>query len=110
MYLPKTDIYNALKELGYEVSQTQPTVFNNLPFIGFSILQNVPTYFLNEEIAYQDIDVQIDIWANTSVEASEIISQLETKMMTLGYHLIYNSDVPNVGNVFHVVTRFTTKN
>ncbi len=40
MYLPKSDVYNSLKELNYYVSQTQPATFNDLPAIIFSVGNN----------------------------------------------------------------------
>lgn len=109
MYLPKEDVYNLLKQIGCGVSQTQPTVFNELPYINFSITANNVTLFMDGTIARQDIEVQIDIWAESSVEASEILSQVEEIMRSDYYIMTYSSDVPNAGNVFHIVTRFTKK-
>lgn len=109
MYLPKRDIYNLLKELGCGVSQTQPTTFNELPYINFSVTGNSNTLFLDNSIAYQTIEVQTDIWAETSVEASELLSKLENKMRNDLYNMTYSADVPNSGNLFHVVARFNKK-
>lgn len=106
MYLPKTEIFNILKELGYGVSQTKPPVFNELPYITFNVTGNVINTFLDNSIAYQDITVQIDIWAESSVSASNILSQVEEKMRNNFYNMNYSSDVPNTGNIFHVVSRF----
>ena len=80
MYNPKKEIFDILKELGYGVAQTQPTEFNELPFINFEVSNNVPIYSLDNEISYQDIDIKVDIWANTSTEASRILSEVEYKM------------------------------
>lgn len=109
MYLPKRDINKILKELGCGVSQTQPTVFNELPHVNFSVTGNNPTLFLDNDIAYQTINVQIDIWANDSVSASNLLSNLEEKMRSNYYNMTYSADVPNSGDVFHIVTRFTKK-
>lgn len=109
MYLPKTEINNLLKEIGCGVSQSQPTIFNNLPYINFSVTGNNVTPFLDNTIAYQTINVQIDIWAEDSVSASNILSQVEEKMRNNFYNMTYSSDVPNAGNVFHIVSRFTKK-
>lgn len=109
MYLPKQDIFELLSTLGCGVSQTQPTTFNELPFINFSILDNSLTLTLENEIAYQDIDVQIDIWGDTSVEASNLLSEVEQKMRDEGYLMNYSADVPNPSNIFHIVSRFNKK-
>lgn len=109
MYLPKKDIYEILKELKVEVSQTQPTVFNKLPYINFSITDNSISLDLNNEINCQDIEVQIDIWAEDSVSASNLLSKTEEKMRENLYTMTYSADVPNPGNIFHIVSRFQTK-
>lgn len=109
MYLPKADIFNKLKELGHKVTQVQPTIFNELPVIVFQVTGNSNELFLDNTIATQSIDVQIDIWADSSVEASNLLSQVEEKMRSDFYNLNYSADVPNTGNIFHIVTRFNKK-
>lgn len=109
MYLPKADIYNLLKTLGYGVSQAQPTVFNELPYLTFRVIGNDNSLFLDNSIAFQNVEVQIDIWADTSVEASEILSKVEEKMRSDFYNMTYSADVPNIDNIFHVVSRFSKK-
>lgn len=108
MYLPKTDIYNGLKTLNYYVSQTQPTEFTDLPAITFRIGDNSVNLNLDNEIISQDIDVIIDIWAEDSVTASNVLSQVEETMRQLKYKMSYSSDVPNIGNLYHINCRFTT--
>ena len=109
MYLPKADILNRLNELGHKVTQIQPTVFNELPVLVFQVIGNSNELFLDNTIATQSIDVQIDIWADSSVEASNLLSQVEEKMRSDFYNLNYSADVPNNGNIFHIVTRFNKK-
>ncbi|MCI8309104.1 MAG: hypothetical protein HFJ45_02610 [Clostridia bacterium] len=109
MYLPKKDIYQILKSVNTNVSQTQPTAFNKLPYINFSITDNSVNLDLNNNINYQDIEVQIDIWAEDSVSSSNLLSKVEEKMRENLYILTYSSDVPNTGNIFHIVSRFQTK-
>ena len=106
MYLPKKDIFNLLSRLGYGVSQTQPIEFNELPYINFSITGNSASLDLDNNIAFQEIEVQIDIWANNSVEASSILSEVEEIMRSDLYEMFYSADVPNPSNIFHIVTRF----
>ena len=106
MYLPKTDVYSSLKALPYYVSQTQPPVFTELPAIIFSVGNNAVSADLNGDIASQDIEVQIDIWADDSVTASEILSKVEELMRSNLYTMSFSNDVPNVGNLHHIVCRF----
>ncbi len=106
MYLPKTDIYNSLKELPYHVSQTQPAIFTDLPAIIFSVGNNAITTDLDGDIASQDVEIQIDIWAEDSVTASTILSQVEEIMRSNLYIMSFSNDVPNVSNLYHIVTRF----
>ena len=107
MYLPKTDIYNSLKELNYYVSQTQPATFNELPAIIFKVGNNSLEYDLDNNILSQDLEIQIDVWAEDSVTASTVLSQVEEIMRSNLYKMSYSNDVPNIGNLYHIVNRFT---
>lgn len=107
MYLPKSDIYNSLKELNYFVSQTQPATFNDLPAIIFSVGNNAVNTDLDNNILSQDIEVQVDVWAEDSVTASTVLSQVEEKMRLNLYTMSFSNDVPNIGNLYHIVSRFT---
>lgn len=107
MYLPKSDIYNSLKQLNYYVSQTQPATFNDLPAIIFNIGNNALNYDLDNNIISQDLEVNVDIWAEDSVTASKVLSQVEEIMRLNLYKMSYSSDVPNNGNLFHILSRFT---
>lgn len=108
MYLPKADIYNSLKTLNYYVSQTQPPTFNNLPAIIFNVGNNSVNVDLDNIINSQNIEVNIDIWAEDSVTASNVLSQVEEIMRNNNYNMSFSNDVPNAGNLFHIVSRFTT--
>lgn len=107
MYLPKSDVYDSLKELNYFVSQTQPPVFNDLPAIIFRVGNNTVNTDLDNEILSQDLEIQIDIWAEGSVKASEVLSQVEETMRSNLYNMSFSNDVPNTGNLYHIVCRFT---
>ena len=107
MYLPKTDVYNSLKTLPYHVSQTQPATFNELPAIIFKVGNNAINTDLDNNILSQDLEIQVDIWAENSVTASEVLSQVEETMRSNLYNMSYSNDVPNVGNLYHIVSRFT---
>ena len=107
MYLPKSDVYNSLKELNYFVSQTQPPVFNDLPAIIFNVGNNSINTDLDNQILSQDLEIQIDIWAEDSVTASQVLSQVEETMRSNLYNMSFSNDVPNTGNLYHIVSRFT---
>ena len=107
MYLPKSDVYNTLKELNYYVSQTQPAQFNELPAIIFNIGNNTINYDLDNNILSQDLELIIDIWAEDSVTASTVLSQVEEIMRNNLYTMSFSKDVPNIGNIYHIATRFT---
>lgn len=109
MYLPKSDVYNSLKQLNYYVSQTQPATFNELPAIIFSVGNNALDYDLDNNIISQDLEIVIDIWAEDSVTASKVLSQVEEIMRLNLYKMSYSNDVPNNGNLYHILTRFTKK-
>ncbi len=108
MYLPKTDIYNCLKTLNYYVSQTQPIEFTDLPAITFRVGNNSIDTDLDNNIISQDIEIIVDIWAEDSVTASTVLSQVENVLRLNNYNMSYSSDVPNTGNLYHINCRFTT--
>lgn len=110
MYLPKNDLYESLLTLGHSVDQSQPEVFNDLPAIIFRVDDNTPNLDLDNDILYQDIEVIIDIWAESSVEASNVLSEVEELMRSNYYRMTYSSDVPNIGNLYHIVSRFVKVN
>lgn len=107
MYLPKKDVYNSLKELNYYVSQTQPAQFTELPALIFRVGNNGINTDLDNNILSQDLEVQIDIWAEDSVTASTVLSQVEETMRSNLYNMSFSNDVPNIGNLYHIVSRFT---
>lgn len=107
MYLPKSDVYESLKKLNYYVSQIKPSTFNDLPAIIFSIGSNSIDVDLDNTILSQSLEIVIDIWAEDSVSASKVLSEVEEVMRNNLYKMSYSSDVPNNGNLFHILSRFT---
>lgn len=107
MYLPKSDVNNSLKQLNYYISQTQPATFNDLPAIMFKVGNNSINTDLDNNILSQELEIGIDIWAEDSVTASKVLSQVEETMRLNQYTMTFSQDVPNTGNLFHIVTRFT---
>lgn len=107
MYLPKADVFESLKALNYYTAQSQPAVFTDTPAIIFSVGNNAVNVDLDGAIASQDIEISIDIWADDSVTASKVLSQVEEVMRSNNYIMSYSNDVPNAGNLHHIVCRFT---
>lgn len=107
MYLPKTDIYDALDTIDVRVLQGSQKTSAVIPSITFFISDNSTELNLSNEIARQDILVTVDIWAKNSTEADSLLSQAETKMRELGYRLDFMMDVPDPENIAHITTRFT---
>ena len=106
MYLPKTDVYDSLKALPYFVAQTQPAVFTELPAVIFNVGNNAITTDLDGTIASQDIEIKVDVWAEDSITASLVLSQVEEIMRSNKYIMSFSNDVPNAGNLYHIANRF----
>lgn len=109
MYLPKADITSLLRQLPYFVSQNQPAVFNELPAIIFKINNNSITTDLDNNILSQDIEVIIDIYADDSITASNVLSETEEILRDDLYNMTFSSDIPNVSSVYHINARFNKK-
>ena len=59
-----------------------------------------------KNISSQDIEIQLDIWAEDSVTASTVLSQVEEFMRSNLYIMSFSNDVPNVSDLHHIVCRF----
>lgn len=108
MYLPKEDIYKLLKNnTTYFVSQTQPSTFSEFPAVTFRVGNNNVNVDLDNEIISQDVEIIIDIWAETSVTASKALMDIEKLMRSEFYSMTFSEDIPNPGNIYHINSRFT---
>lgn len=109
MYIPKQDIYEKLLETGVTVLQGSQKTYPETPAITFTINDNATELDLDNEIASQSIIVSVDIWTDTSMEASALQNASEVLMRELGYKLTYSADVPRPeGALHHVNCRFET--
>lgn len=108
MFKPKSEIYNKLKTLpGVTVRQGAQTVFADTPAVTFRLDNNAVNLDLDKNIASQDIAVAVDIWADDSPTASNLLSEVEAKMRELNYRLSFSADVPAPeGALYHIATRF----
>lgn len=110
MFLPKSEIYEALKALGYYCLQGAQATFNDdqIPAITLRIDNNSINLDLDNDISSQDITVTVDIWADDSNTASKILSQAEEAMRAVGYRMTYSADIPSPkGALFHIQCRFS---
>ena len=109
MYLPKEDIFKKLQETGVTVLQSAQETYPNPPAITFSISDNATELDLENEISSQSIIAIVDIWTDTSMEASALLNASEILMRELGYRLTYSADVPRPeGALHHINCRFET--
>ncbi len=109
MYQPKQDIYEKLQDTGVTVLQSAQETYPETPAITFSVSDNSTELDLDNEIASQSIIVSIDIWTDTSMEASALQSASEILMRELGYKMTYSADVPHPeGALHHINCRFET--
>jgi hypothetical protein len=107
MFTPKTEVYEKLRELPYTVVQGSQAVFNELPTITFTVQNNAVNLDLGNEIASQDVIIGVDIWADTSVQASSILVEVEAKMREIFYQLTSSLDVPNTdASIHHIASSF----
>jgi len=106
MYTPKTDIYNALKALGYYCHQGSQSVFadSEIPAITFRVDGNSVNLDMDNEISSQDIDVAVDIWTDDSSEGSIILGEVEEKMRSLNYRLTNSADVAQPDGCLNRIT------
>ncbi len=105
----KKEIYDLLNTLDYTVLQSNPLEFESLPVITYNIADNAINVDLDKNIAYQDVNVNIDIWAKSSVSASNILGEVEELLRNNSFIMSFSADVPNVDtDLWHISTRFTT--
>jgi len=109
MYNPKTEVYEALKSLGYATSQGYQAIFNEVPAITFSVDSNSVDLDLGNEIASQSVFVRVDIYANDSVTTSRILGEVEAKMRSIFYRLSSATDVPRATEdaLYHISCNFS---
>ena len=79
MYIPKQDIYEKLQETGVTVLQGAQETYPETPAITYTISDNSTDLDLDNEIASQSIIVSVDIWTDTSMEASALLNACEKR-------------------------------
>ena len=111
MYEPKEDIFSILSAITVEgliitVYQQRPEADMSLPCYIFSVANNTPEYDLESEIAFQDGEINIDIFGNDSTETTSLLKALETGMIEQGFQMSFSGEIPDPDGFSHVSTRF----
>jgi hypothetical protein len=112
LYTPKADVYATLQTLqdntpDLVIYQVRPEVLTTFPCLTFQISDNSATLELVGDIGEQNIEVTINIYANTSKESGELLIAVEGAMRGEGYKMISSFDVPDEDMISHIVTRFS---
>lgn len=107
IYMPKKEVYTALKALGYYCSQGSQAVFNETPAITFYISDNSPVYDLDKKVIGQNVEMVVDVWGDDSVSTTGVAKEAELAMRDIDYLLNYQADIPSPeGALFHIQMRF----
>lgn len=113
MDTPNQTVYEALFAIDgvEEVGKPSRNVFTTFPALTYAVSQNQVNRDLNNEIASQNVEVNVDIWHDSSVGATALLTKVEEAMRGLSFNLDFSSEVPNPDpNVFHISTRFRATN
>lgn len=107
MYQPKTDLFSLLSEIdGVSVYQNKPQINANFPCIVFLVADNKVNGTLDKEIGFQEMIFNIDIYAKTSLESSELLTTLEELLRDNYYRLASSVDLIEQDGYSHIATRF----
>ncbi len=106
----KQEVYQALKTLdGATVTQNNQTVFNETPAITFSLSNIYTDQNLERQIIRAEIEVKVDLWAETTKENSQLLKRVEQLLRQNDWRLTYAQDIPNPDpRLQHTTARFMT--
>lgn len=103
---PKSAIYTILSGIaGATTYQARAGVTRDMPCFIYQVTGNTPTYTLGKEIGYQEVEVTVDIYAETSKESGSLLATLVDTMISSDYRMVYCSDVSD-DNLSHITTVF----
>lgn len=111
LYDPKADLYSILSEIEYSIDdvvvlQRQQDALASVPCITFNVSDNRATIDLGKELGFQDIEVILDFYGNTSKETGAMLQEAEAELRANGYVLQFSADVPDPDGYHHISTRF----
>lgn len=105
----KKGFYDILSTLEYSVYQNRPEIITEFPSITFLVVQHQVNATLDKEIGYQQVLFNVDIFANTGAEASQILAEVESLLRQNGYLMTDCFDVAEPDNRSHLAVRFIFK-
>ena len=111
LYIPNEDVYNILSSIeGVEVSNGRPEQITTFPSITFDVENDPEQYLDNQDIAYQDIAVNIEIWSNDSDASGELLTEVYEKMVVDNkYRMTYCRELADPTGKSHLVTVFNIR-
>ena len=108
----KQEVYDLLKQVaptGVTVRQSSQGVDSVIPALTFSALNVANTRDLDGNIIKRNASVQIDVWASTSPEASNLEALVEEAMRQADWGMSGSQDVPDSNpKVYHKMLTFDT--
>jgi len=107
---PKKEIYDILSTINtanvYENRPEKLISVEATPVIVFSVADNAPTYVLEKAIAFQNVRIDIDIFAKTSKLTGGLMITVQQKMIDADYRMVFNTDVEDPTGYSHVRLSF----
>lgn len=108
----KEEIYNLLKEIapaGVTVRQSSQGIEATIPALTFSALNTDNTRDLDGNIICRNASIQIDVWGDTSPEASQLETIVEEALRQDGWGMSGSQDVPDPNpQIYHKTLTFDT--
>ncbi len=104
---PKSGIYNLLKTIkDAQVAQWSSDDIVEFPAIRFLVLENRPVYELDNEMVFQVIEAEVNIWADDSVTTGTLLTEVEELLRGEGYLLQDARDFPDPDGRSRIIARF----
>ncbi|MEE1224000.1 MAG: hypothetical protein UH081_01950 [Clostridia bacterium] len=97
----------ALSKVGCSVAFQYPKHFLNLPVISFYTVREQGSLSCDNEEAFRDGTIAVDVWAKTPAECANIAVRASAALIDDGWMRIFEMDVPcGSGDVYHRTLRF----
>ncbi len=100
------DLLDSLDVDGLKISQGRPERIEHFPSITFVVFRDVPKITIDKELQFQEVEVGIDIWTNTSVEGSALLSTLESALREEDILMSSCVRIPDPDRISHIATVF----
>lgn len=102
-----TEVREILLNTGYNVVFQYPKGFRALPVISFYTIKEYGAESYDNEEAFRNAEVVVDIWANAPTECEEIAQYAAQAMANDGWSELFRMDVPRGSNdIYHRNMRF----